>query len=245
VILWISLAVAQPLDLDHKELATQAHARQGPEVELGGGPTQSLREGRLLTTVVSNDLDYTQDAWVAVRAGNAGDFDGDGNLDLVSGQYATGGASSFTVAIQLGFGDLSFDEYYLVQGIYVQPQNTMHVGDVDGDGCADWVGGSDDDGDSGAIYLSTGNCDGSTNTPTELVNGCDVVSGDCYGGGSSWLYDWDGDGDLDLLATLTLDTGEYVVHSYENLGGGSFDTAVEVIASGWLISGSLAAPANL
>ena len=80
------------------------------------------------------------------------------------------------------------------------------LGDFDGDGVIDLAGGLDDDGDSGQVWIWFGDSE----EPGEFSGGgvpaFDLVPGnsgsDQPGLGSLTTYDVDGDGDLDLIASI-------------------------------------------
>jgi hypothetical protein len=170
--------------------------------------------------------------WQAARVHNLEDCDGDGNADLHFLAYASGGASPAQLFLAPGDGGGGFLPPYPVGTVPGQPQNYGDLGDIDGDGCTDWVGGPDDDGDRGSVFATLGDCAGGFGPAFELVDVCEGCpgSGSGHGSGQSRLYDWDGDGDLDLLVSHTVDTGSSAqIDYFENLGAGAFGPAVVVV----------------
>ncbi len=184
-------------------------------------------------------------AWIAQRTYNLADATGDGCLDTMFLEYSSGGAS--TSEIYLAEGDCTggFLPPNLVGTIPGQPQNFGDMGDIDGDSCSDWIGGSDDDGDKGLVYAMLGDCAGSFSPPFTLVDSCVGCpgSGTGHGSGASQLYDWNGDGHLDLLTSLTLNTGATATVLYwENDGSGNFSGPTTVVAPTDLRSAAFATP---
>ncbi len=198
-------------------------------------------------TILSDSFDPSEviGAWLARRVYNAADVTQDGTLDYVVVEFASGGASSTIVHLFEGIGDGSFLPSVQVGVVPTQPQNTGDLGDVNGDGHVDWVGGPDDDGDRGSVQVMLGDGLGAFGPPFELVDTCDGCpgSGAGHGGGMTLLFDGDQDGDLDLLTSRTIDTGvSAVIECWDNDGGGVFPSVPEVVVdvpefpSGWMVT---------
>ena len=185
------------------------------------------------------DISPLQGAWGRARVYNLEDMTNDGRPDLLYWEYATGGASPTELHFYQGNGAGSFVQFSasMPNAVPGQPQNFGDMGDINGDGCTDWVGGPDDDGDKGGVYARRGDCFAGTHSPpgsfstpaVKLVDTCDPNTS-CPGSGvpgmgMSQLYDWDCDGDLDLLTSRRLGSGTTAdVLFWENGGGGIFSS---------------------
>jgi hypothetical protein len=137
----------------------------------------------------------------------AGDFDGDGDLDLAIANY-----SSFDVSILRNNGDATFApavNYYL-GGVYAF---FVTAGDLDSDGDLDLVTVGPE---TRPASMLRNNGDGTFAAP--------IAVGDGWGPYSVTASDLDGDGDLDLAIAM-ISSGTIAI--FRNNGNGSFADAVE------------------
>ena len=143
-----------------------------------------------------------------------GDFDGDGDLDLITGGdtdlsgtktdlYRNDGGGKFTLVENTGIPDLSNGDF--------------DFADYDNDGDDDLLAmGAGINVNITAVFISNG--DGTfTNANANIIDKVDL--GTC-----NWT-DYDGDGDLDIFITGFLDDGDnstYVSRLFQNDGSGNF-----------------------
>ena len=138
-----------------------------------------------------------------------GDVDGDGDLDLVTGNAGGVAAGEWNV-IRLNSGNGAFPVSYSF-GIGPDDTTALALGDVNGDGDLDVAIGNHDQ--INMVYLNDG-----------AGNPYDTIAHP-FGTGSDWtqdvaMGDMDGDGDLDLVVA---NYGEESM-VYLNDGDGTFDT---------------------
>ena len=135
-----------------------------------------------------------------------GDVDGDGDLDLVAGNYGLN-------KLYLNDGSGGFASTGTAIGSDTETDNTWAVvlGDVDGDGDLDLVTGND--GQTNELYLN----DGSGGFPGINTPGT-AIGSETDSSRSVVLGDVDGDGDLDLVAGNSGQTNKL----YLNDGSGGF-----------------------
>jgi len=140
-----------------------------------------------------------------------GDLDGDGDLDVVVGDYA------YAVYVCLNTGAGTFGAGQPV-GAGTGPASVA-LGDVDGDGDVDCVAGDLQDARV-SVLLNTGSA--------QFSNGPDVPVGSACN--SMALGDLDGDGDLDLVAGYSVNAG---VSVRLNTGRGGFTGTLNVRGIGY------------
>lgn len=155
--------------------------------------------------------------WGNARTYNAQDVDGDGRPDFYIHDYPNGGASTTTIRFMNGQGGPNFSNVGPVATIGGQPQNWGDLGDIDQDGCPDWIGGPDDDGNKGIVHAGFGDCGGGLSPIVPIVDACAgncPGSGTSHGSGMSQLYDWNCSGCLDLLVSHVETTGATATVQY-------------------------------
>jgi hypothetical protein len=158
------------------------------DVAVGGGATNvvSVLLGKGDGTFQSaNNLPQQTGYFVSAVA--VGDFNGDGKLDLITGNVPSpfptspSGPTIPMVSVFPGNGDGTFQSpINLTSGIYASATPNILVGDVNADGKPDVIAFS-------TVLL--GNGDGTFGTPSSIPSGCQQLA----------LADVNGDGKLDLL----------------------------------------------
>lgn len=197
----------RPYDASLTRVSIQAGYGTAAAINLQYGPSLTRTIGAL--SFGTGTFSAPVCAWEI----SMGDINGDGSLDMVAGNWATGGANVF-----IGNGDGSFKSYvsYALGG---ETFGTA-LSDLDGDGDLDLVTSVID---VPGIYVAMGNGDGtfaagvSYSMPTFAPK--NIETGDL-----------DGDGDIDLVTANKTATGKITV--YKNNGDGTFASAMTYIAGG-------------
>ena len=159
------------------------------------------------------------------------DVTGDGTVDLV--ECGNNASSPTTCYIHSGVGNGTFTNQFRTFSL-LRVVNGFAFTDVNGDGSLDFVGGLDDDGDAGQIYVWTGPFGGSTwpsGAGVPLVDLTpDTGASDVDQPGYGWLYpyDWDGDGVDDLIATVMdpFGTTDRALYLALNDGSGAYTVSL-------------------
>ncbi len=196
----LDLLVAGSTYSDYDSLTTGVYENGGDE------------NGDLTDFTKSDSLANAEDG-----SSSVGDFDGDGDLDLL----VTGQDNSYNITAKIyenggdENGDLTdFSEATSLTGV---ERGSSSVGDFDGDGDLDLlITGDDGSGPTATIYENGGNENG------DLTDFSEATSLTGVRDGSSSVGDFDGDGDLDLLITGDDGSGPTAT-IYENGGSSNGD----------------------
>jgi Ca2+-binding RTX toxin-like protein len=151
----------------------------------------------------------------------AGDFNGDGFVDLVTDSYPGPGVSVF-----LGNGDGTFQGAVQYEAI----SNGITVGDVDGDGTLDIVTAGE-----GFVSVLLGNGDGTFLAPIASATGLDFAT-------NPTLVDLNHDGHLDVIASKNNTPNPLVIMLGD--GSGSFGPPTQLSANGGAPIDNVAADFN-
>lgn len=178
----------------------------------GNGSTY-LGDGDGNFTKVPNttwNLRYTQGQWTGTTVYAMRDWNHDGFADFTFWSVVSGGSSTSTVWYQPGDGTGEFGAPIQLE-VFGAAGNYGDMGDIDGDGCMDWMGGANDDTNpTGGIRAMFGDCSGGVKEQRTLVDqslyAFQAATG-IYGDGAARLYDADGDGDLDLFTYYNVAPG--------------------------------------
>lgn len=151
---------------------------------------------------------------VEQSASSVADVNGDGNPDiLLAGADSTG---TPTAALYLGNGDGSFSPAQVdLTGVFVK--SSTSIGDVSGDGHPDLFITGEDERNAPVQNLHLGDGTGSFTEANAVLEGGER--------GSSSIFDFNGDGQPDLL--ITGRSGSYFLESrvYRGNGDGTFSAA--------------------
>lgn len=171
------------------------------------------------------DVRFLSGEWTGGPARNLADWNGDGKADLFVWAVASGGTSPSDLWYLPGDGTGHFGAAVSLPALN-QAGNSGEVGDIDDDHCIDWVSGANDDGQSGSVWTVLGDCVGGVKDTRMLVDQAAYATArgqSTYGDGVSRLWDFDGDGDLDLVSSFDRVQGsDAAILSWDNDGAGGF-----------------------
>jgi len=182
-------------------------------------PFKDIDEG----IFISEDLDETYAIGMA-------DFNGDGNIDVITGNLKTQNKLYLNNGTSLPFDG--------VEGIYIGTlqlsTESLSIGDIDNDGDIDFVTGNWKE--KNQLYLNNG-----TSNPFLNVSGIEINS-ESHQTKVVGLYDIDSDGDLDLIEANDNQTNLYFLNngnasSFINSGDGSeIPSGVRYLSQGYASS---------
>ncbi|RJS84068.1 hypothetical protein CW713_03185 [Methanophagales archaeon] len=163
---------------------------------------------------------------------DTGDFNEDGNMDFLIAEYREYGTD--LVYLYIGNGDGTFTYKFAFDNIDYKGGDTRAVvaGDFDNDGHCDAIVGQDDDGEPGQTWLYKGDGTGNFTYFGEAydTNPSIESGGEYSGAGYADAYDFDGDGNLDVVANAKPyggggDSGTFF---FRGNGNGTFRAPIKV-----------------
>ena len=141
------------------------------------------------------------------------DLDGDGLVDLVGTSFDSGGSPPTVVWLVRGHGDGTFDPPVTLPEVIPSPSNLVTANDFDGDGDQDVIGGLDDDGDPGGVWMLLNRSGKAWVDAYQIFDVAPTYEdgGEHPGVGAGTSWDFDGDHLPDVLAGwIPEECGSYV-----------------------------------
>lgn len=180
-----------------------------------------------------NNHDYTFTSTMLEAEGetftygkDAGDFNEDGNMDFLVSDY-----NKCQVYLYLGDGSGGFTQQLAFNVPNSIPNSfAVAAGDFNNDGHLDAIAGQDDDGDPGQTWLFLGNGSGDFTYAGEAYDLNPLVESgfDYPGAGFADAFDFDGDGNVDVVAIDSLNIPSGRLWLIRGNGDGTFQTPVVV-----------------
>ena len=143
---------------------------------------------------------------------SARDFTGDGRPDLIGATFTSGGNPPTTLWLIEGKGDGTFHDPLPLSVQYPYPANLITGNDFDGDGDPDLVGGLDDDGQPGGVWMIL-NAEAGWQAPYPIFDVAPNYNsgGEHPGHGNGASFDFTGDGLPDIISAYAPEEcGSYV-----------------------------------
>ena len=173
--------------------------------------------------------------WGFSRSRQAMDITGDDKKDIIFATYASGGSSSAPLYRLNGNGDGTFSSTPTQVLTHMYPVNSTVFGDFDSDDIGDAIMGFDDDGDPGQGWLYLGDGTGGFNSTAAEAFDIEptIESGSDQPGttGSARIYDFDFDGNMDVILGHSYTaawSGPSILEIYMGNGNGTFDAPYQV-----------------